>query len=56
MADDAGRRRRIKLESDAQMAVWVAGRLFTVGYLHLHFWRAVFALVIWPYYLGVALR
>ncbi len=35
MADDAGRRRKIKLESDAHMAVWVAGWLFTIGYLHL---------------------
>lgn len=27
--------------------------LFTIGYLHLSFWRGVLAIVLWPYYLGV---
>jgi hypothetical protein len=26
--------------------------LYTIGFLHLSFWRGVLALVIWPYYLG----
>ena len=34
--------------------VWFAGWLFTIGYLHLPFGRALLALVIWPYYLGAA--
>ena len=25
----------------------------TIGYLHLTFWKAVLALLLWPYYLGV---
>lgn len=32
---------------------WVAAWLFTIGYLKLSFWQGVFAIVIWPYYLGV---
>jgi len=32
--------------------VWIIGWLFTIGYAHLPFWKAVLALVLWPYYLG----
>ncbi len=31
------------------------GWLFTIGYLHLPFWRAVLAIIIWPYFLGAGL-
>jgi hypothetical protein len=33
--------------------LWVAGWLFTIGFLHLAFWKGVLAIVLWPYYLGV---
>jgi hypothetical protein len=33
--------------------VWFIGWLFTIGFLHLHFWKGLLALVVWPYYLGV---
>jgi len=33
--------------------VWVAGWLFTIGFLHLTFWKGVLAIVLWPYYIGV---
>ena len=36
--------------------IWFAGWLFTIGYVHLGFWKAVLGLVIWPYYLGALLR
>ena len=36
--------------------IWFIGWLFTVGLAGLPFWRAVLALVLWPYFLGVALR
>jgi hypothetical protein len=36
--------------------LWFIGWLFTIGYVHLPFWKAVLALVIWPYYLGSILR
>ena len=32
--------------------LWLAAWLFTIGYLHLSFWQGVFAIVIWPYYIG----
>ena len=35
--------------------IWFIGWLFTIGYVHLHFGRAILALVIWPFYLGAAL-
>ena len=34
--------------------VWVAAWLFTVGFLRLAFWKGVLAVVLWPYYLGIA--
>jgi hypothetical protein len=33
--------------------LWMMGWLFTIGFLHLSFWKGVLAIVIWPYYLGV---
>lgn len=32
--------------------LWFAGWLFTVGFAHLGFGKAVVAAAIWPYYLG----
>lgn len=32
--------------------LWAIGWMFTIGYLHLQFWTAVLAMIIWPYYLG----
>jgi hypothetical protein len=40
----------------AEGTIWLIGWLFTIGYLHLPFWRGVLALIIWPYFLGVQLR
>ena len=37
-------------------AVWAAAWLFTIGFLHLTFWKGVLAIVLWPYYLGVVFR
>ena len=34
-------------------SLWCAAWLFTIGYLHLHFWRGVLAIILWPYYIGV---
>ena len=33
-------------------SLWFAGWLFTLGFLHLTFWKGVLAAVLWPYYLG----
>jgi hypothetical protein len=36
-------------------SIWFIMWLFTIGYAGLTFWKAVIALVIWPYFLGAAL-
>jgi uncharacterized membrane protein len=47
---------RIRIEQHSFAGVvWFWAWLFTIGFLHLTFWKAVLGLVIWPYYLGVAL-
>jgi hypothetical protein len=35
---------------------WIMGWLFTIGYLAPSFWKGVLAIILWPYYLGVAVR
>jgi hypothetical protein len=34
---------------------WYVGWLFAIGLAKLSFWKAVLALVVWPYYIGHAL-
>jgi uncharacterized membrane protein len=47
---------RIRIEQHSFAGVvWFWAWLFTIGFLHLTFWKAVLGLVLWPYYLGVAL-
>lgn len=43
------------VQQNAFGLVWFGGWLFTIGYLHLPFWKAVVALVAWTYFLGAAL-
>ena len=35
--------------------LWFMGWLFTLGYCHLGLPRALWALVVWPFYLGARL-
>ncbi len=45
---------RIKIEQHSSTGtIWAAGWLFTIGFLHLTFWKGVLALLLWPYYLGL---
>jgi hypothetical protein len=45
---------KIKIEQHSIAGtVWCGAWLFTIGFLRLTFWKAVFALVVWPYYLGL---
>ena len=45
---------KIKIEQHGfTMFSWFAGWLFTIGFLHLSFWTGVWAIVLWPYYIGV---
>lgn len=36
--------------------IWLIGWLFTIAFAKLSFWTAVLGIIIWPYYLGVAVR
>ena len=45
---------KIRIEQHSSIGLlWIGGWLFTLGYLKLTFWKSVFAIFIWPYYLGV---
>jgi hypothetical protein len=47
---------RIKVEQHSSKGLlWVAGWLFTIGFVHLSFWQGVLAIVIWPYYFGTSI-
>ncbi|HRH24668.1 MAG TPA: hypothetical protein PK109_03730 [Candidatus Paceibacterota bacterium] len=44
----------IKIEQHTALGgAWFAGWLFTIGFLHLGFWKGFLALVLWPYFLGL---
>jgi hypothetical protein len=44
---------RIKIEQHSFTGLsWLSGWLFTIGFLHLAFGKAILAILIWPYYLG----
>jgi len=36
--------------------IWFAGWLFTIAYANLVWWKIILALVVWPYYLGLAVK
>lgn len=41
---------------DVTGSFWFAGWLFTLAFAKLQLMQAIFAIIVWPYYLGVALR
>jgi len=46
----------VKVEnSTLSGGLWFGAWLFTLGYLKLGFFKGVLAMLLWPYYLGVAL-
>jgi hypothetical protein len=48
---------KMKIEQHGSAGLlWVGAWLFVIGFLQLSFWKGVLALLLWPYYLGVALR
>ncbi len=54
MADDQAQKMKIRIERHPFLGLgWCAAWLFTIGFLHLTFWKGVLAIVLWPYYLGV---
>jgi hypothetical protein len=36
--------------------LWVAGWMFTIGFAKLIWWKAALALIVWPYFLALAVR
>ena len=44
--------KKIKVETSGP--IWLIGWLFTLGFVQMGFWKAVLAILIWPYFLGVA--
>ena len=36
--------------------IWFIGWLFTIGFASLIWWQAIIGMIIWPYYLGAAIR
>ena len=55
-SDAAPKSRPIVLSMPGLGTLWFGGWLFTIGFAHLSFWKAVLGLVIWPYFLGVLAR
>ncbi len=52
--DDTHKTQKIRIEHHPFLGFgWFASWLFTIGFLHLTFWNAVWAIVVWPYCLGV---
>lgn len=48
-----GQAERINIEQhSASGLLWLIGWLFTIGLLHLPFWKGVLAVLVWPFYLG----
>ena len=50
------RPRSIVLSTPIAGMLWFGGWLFTIAFAQLGFWKALLALVIWPYFLGVLAR
>jgi uncharacterized membrane protein len=47
---------KIKIEQHSSIGIaWIIGWLFTIGFLHLAFWKGVLAIILWPYYIGFAI-
>ncbi len=36
--------------------LWFGGWLFTIGFAKLVWWKAILALIVWPYLLALAIR
>jgi hypothetical protein len=48
-----GKREYVAEDTNEQIRSWTWCMAFTIGFLHLAFWKRVLAIVLWPYYLGV---
>jgi hypothetical protein len=48
--------RRAPATSGLAGMLWFAGWLFTVGFAKLIWWKALLALLAWPYFLALSVR
>jgi len=37
-------------------AIWFMGWLFTIAFANLVWWKIIVGIVVWPYFLGLAVR
>jgi hypothetical protein len=50
-------RKPIQVEASSLVGIiWFIGYLFTLAYAQLVWWQALLGIIIWPYYLGLAVR
>jgi uncharacterized membrane protein len=49
---DNGKSKTYKNRAGDCGIIWLIGWLFSIGFLKLAFWKAVLALILWPYYIG----
>jgi hypothetical protein len=47
---------KIKVVGGSGGPIWFIGWLFTIGFAHLGIVKGLLGLVLWPYFLGVALQ
>ena len=53
MTTEKTAKERIRIEQHSFGGLlWFGAWLFTIGLLDLGFWKGVFALLLWPYFLG----
>ena len=46
-----------EVKVDAGLGIfWAMGWLFTIAFANLVWWQALLGFLIWPYYLGLAVR
>ncbi|MBI4303415.1 MAG: hypothetical protein HY665_03650 [Chloroflexi bacterium] len=48
--------KRAEVGASVAGAIWFIGWLFTIAFANLVWWKILLGLVIWPYYLGLAVR
>jgi hypothetical protein len=46
----------INLEGITKGAFWFMGWLFTIAFANLVWWKIIVGIVVWPYFLGLAVR
>ena len=50
----AAAKQSVILVSRPMGTLWFGGWLFTMSFAHLVWWKALLAVVLWPYFLGLA--